>query len=76
MTSMPPAYLYTIDITGASERWPTFTVWAMIAQILGSWTHRMRSRRALTQLEPRFLSDVGLTADDVRREIAKPFWTE
>ncbi|MGP3698764.1 DUF1127 domain-containing protein [Rhodobacter sp. NSM] len=33
-----------------------------------------RQRRALAQLDPHLLSDVGLTADEARAEAARPLW--
>jgi len=38
------------------------------------WLARRRERRALTELEPHLLRDIGLTPDDVRAEIDQPFW--
>jgi uncharacterized protein YjiS (DUF1127 family) len=35
---------------------------------------RHRQRRALAQLDPRLLRDVGLTSEQARLESAKPFW--
>ena len=35
-------------------------------------THR--SRRALARLDARLLRDVGLTQDDARCEVQRPFW--
>ena len=38
------------------------------------WLRRHSTRRALAALNDDELRDIGLTRDDVRREIAKPFW--
>lgn len=38
------------------------------------WQARSRQRKHLASLDDRMLKDIGLTADDVRRECAKPFW--
>lgn len=37
-------------------------------------TARRRDRQRLSHLDAHLLRDIGLDAQDVRREIAKPFW--
>ena len=44
-----------------------------IVGLLG-WADRARQRRALLALDGRALRDLGLSAADVSREAAKPFW--
>lgn len=44
------------------------------ARLLHEWSARSRQRRTLASLNDTALRDIGLTRDDVRREIAKPFW--
>jgi uncharacterized protein YjiS (DUF1127 family) len=39
-----------------------------------SWVVRSRQRRALAELDKRFLDDIGVSPDEARREAAKPFW--
>ena len=41
--------------------------------VAGVWQRR-RQRKALALLDGRLLRDVGLTRDDVRHELKKPFW--
>lgn len=44
---------------------------------LGRWAlmaHRWHSRRALLELTPEQLRDVGLTLEQAREEGYKPFW--
>ena len=41
---------------------------------LDCWHQRSRQRTALAALDDRLLEDVGLSPDDVAREIRKPFW--
>lgn len=44
---------------------------------LGRWAlmaHRWHSRRALLELTPEQLRDVGLTPEQAREEGFKPFW--
>ena len=33
-----------------------------------------RQRQALAELDDRMLGDIGLTRDEVRAEVTKPFW--
>ena len=41
---------------------------------LCNWHARSCQRRQLSELEPRMLRDIGVTDQDVRREVRKPFW--
>jgi len=41
---------------------------------LRRWYARTRQRQALTELDDRLLRDCGITPEQVRREISKPFW--
>ncbi len=38
------------------------------------WANRSRQRKQLAYLDARLLADVGITAEQVRVEVAKPFW--
>ncbi len=38
------------------------------------WKARSHQRRQLALLDSRMLEDIGLTTNDVRSELAKPFW--
>lgn len=38
------------------------------------WTSRSRQRKQLSRLDARMLMDIGITAEQVKAEIAKPFW--
>ncbi len=42
--------------------------------LVARWIRRRRQRRHLATLEDRLLQDIGITAEQARREIAKPFW--
>jgi uncharacterized protein YjiS (DUF1127 family) len=44
------------------------------AHALRIWRDRIRQREALKALDDRLLDDVGLTREQARLEIAKPFW--
>ena len=52
---------------------PRFTL-HRAALLLARWYNRHLQRRDLALLDTRMLRDLGLDADDVRRECAKPFW--
>lgn len=43
-------------------------------QTLALWWRRYLTRRALRELDPRLLRDIGLTPEQQRREIAKMFF--
>ena len=44
------------------------------AGLLFMWLRRLRERHELANLDDAQLRDVGLNAEKVRRESAKPFW--
>lgn len=41
---------------------------------IAAYTTRRATRRALARLDAHMLRDIGLDPQDVRRELAKPFW--
>lgn len=41
---------------------------------LNIWMQRSRQRKQLAQLDQHLLDDIGLSAEMVAKEIAKPFW--
>jgi uncharacterized protein YjiS (DUF1127 family) len=43
---------------------------------IDAWQERTRMRRGLAMMDDRLLRDIGLTRDDVRLELRKPFWRE
>lgn len=43
-------------------------------RLLNRWISRHRQRRQLAQLEPHLLSDIGLSREQVQKEVARPFW--
>jgi uncharacterized protein YjiS (DUF1127 family) len=48
-----------------------------LAHMVGRWRSRNRWRNDLAELlqtDPRLIADIGLEPNQVRREIAKPFW--
>lgn len=45
-----------------------------LRRLLALWRQRARQRRALAELPPERLADLGLTAAQARTEAAKPFW--
>ncbi|MEM9096950.1 MAG: DUF1127 domain-containing protein [Pseudomonadota bacterium] len=38
------------------------------------WAERSRARRALSEMDQRRLSDIGITRREALREARKPFW--
>ena len=38
------------------------------------WRNRSRQRKQLARLDAHLLADIGLSAEQVKAEIAKPFW--
>lgn len=42
--------------------------------IMNVWIKRQQQRKQLAQLEQHLLKDVGLTDEQVQREVSKPFW--
>ncbi|MCK9817943.1 DUF1127 domain-containing protein [Pseudomonas sp. MAFF 302046] len=69
--------LHSQDLVEGQER-------AMAARLsgcapigLGRWAlywHRLHSRKALLELTPEQLRDIGLSREQARREGLKPFW--
>ena len=45
-----------------------------LIQILKLWRERSRQRKALTQLSPYLLKDIGISRSDAINEVQKPFW--
>ncbi|MEM9592474.1 MAG: DUF1127 domain-containing protein [Pseudomonadota bacterium] len=42
--------------------------------LIEAWWRIARQRRALARLDDRMLRDVGLTREQVDREVMRPFW--
>ena len=47
---------------------------SMLISQLQTWRERSRQRKALTQLSPYLLKDIGLSRSDMINEAQKPFW--
>jgi uncharacterized protein YjiS (DUF1127 family) len=45
-----------------------------LAHLVLVWEMRRTTRKALQQLEPHLLRDIGLTSDQAAREAGKPAW--
>jgi uncharacterized protein YjiS (DUF1127 family) len=45
-----------------------------VAVLVTKWSARKRSRRALSELSPDQLRDIGVTAKDAHVEASLPFW--
>ncbi|WP_136443559.1 DUF1127 domain-containing protein [Pacificoceanicola onchidii] len=44
------------------------------AVVTAKWAQRRRTRKALSQLDPHLLNDVGLNRMSAHREASKMFW--
>jgi uncharacterized protein YjiS (DUF1127 family) len=53
---------------------PRLALLLRYARLAARWMARRRQRRALAELDAHLLRDVGLTAEQARREAAKWFW--
>lgn len=42
--------------------------------LLARWHDRYIQRLALAELDDRLLADIGISAEEARRECAQPFW--
>jgi uncharacterized protein YjiS (DUF1127 family) len=74
---MAQATRATLDTIGILSQpgTPVLAVLALgFAVRLATWATRRRTRRALAQLEPWQLRDVGLTPAQASREAARVFW--
>ena len=47
---------------------------ARVSVLAGAWLQRLRSRRALAELDERLLRDIGLSPSEAVAECAMPFW--
>ena len=47
---------------------------ARAARTVALWDQRHRQRRALRELTPALLADIGITEEQAMQEAAKPFW--
>ncbi|MCI4603873.1 MULTISPECIES: DUF1127 domain-containing protein [Pseudomonas] len=47
-----------------------------MARALGRWGRKAHERRQLAQLDPRELSDAGISWGDRTAELSKPFWRD
>jgi len=45
-----------------------------VANVLAVWENRARERKALAEMPPNLLKDIGITLIDAQRETEKPFW--
>jgi uncharacterized protein YjiS (DUF1127 family) len=79
--------MHTISLNPLPDRSRTFpgpsrtdyqrgiTLWVSKAwRLLIIWQQRYADRQAMAVLEPHRLMDIGLTREEVAREVAKPFW--
>lgn len=75
MTHAKPLNADTLYLCDQARALPFMaTVAIKFAVCVTKWSTRRRTRRALAQLEPWQLSDVGLTPEDVLKEAPRVFW--
>ncbi|MBU8539062.1 DUF1127 domain-containing protein [Falsiroseomonas tokyonensis] len=63
----------TVALTKSAAR-PGFRPWRAMVDWLAACLARHRSRQDLSELCPHLRRDLGLTAAEVAREVAKPCW--
>ena len=60
--------------TWSGTKWRALVDPRQVTRVVAQWHRRAVSRRDLVHLDDRLLADIGLTRDDVDREVKKPFW--
>ncbi|WP_172294920.1 DUF1127 domain-containing protein [Pseudoruegeria sp. HB172150] len=55
---------------------PVATAVIGFVALLVKWDERRRSRKALAELDHFMLFDIGITPEQARREISRPFWRD
>lgn len=58
----------------AKSSWSVGDLPRMLWNMLGQWYEREQQRHHLRDIEAHLLKDVGLSREEIRREIEKPFW--
>lgn len=58
----------------SGTKWRALVDPRQVTRVVTQWHGRAVSRRQLARLDARMLDDIGLSHDDVDREIRKPFW--
>jgi len=69
--------LHSQELVAGQERAASAAVSRSAPSGLGRWGlywHRLRTRKALLELTPEQLRDVGLSREEARQEGLKPFW--
>lgn len=49
-------------------------IFAKLTSAVSIWFARVDARIALAELSDRMILDIGMDPEEVKREIAKPFW--
>ena len=60
------------DTFTTADRWPAPRLG--VSGLIRVWFERQRDRRELERLDNLALLDIGVSRQDVQREIDKPFW--
>ena len=64
-------YLPTCEVP---QGFPAKIFMAKVMTKVKFWVSRSRQRKQLACLDARMLADIGITAEQAKLEIAKPFW--
>lgn len=80
-TRMNDSHAIGATANGASPAAPALSTLAALAimvsgtvEMVARWRERATQRRRLMKLDPRLLSDIGLSRADALSEAEKPFW--
>jgi uncharacterized protein YjiS (DUF1127 family) len=61
---------------GSKQKANNERFWAEVVRVLARWAVRASQRRALAELEPARLEDLGISLAEMREECRKWFWEE
>jgi uncharacterized protein YjiS (DUF1127 family) len=76
-SGLPQPFLPTLDKGGHAAAHPSPERPSLLSRFfvaLLQWQDRARQRQHLAALDPRMLRDMGMTPDDVSRELARFHW--
>lgn len=62
------------NATLAASPRTSFSLRGGVFQLLGLWSQRVRTRRALAALDHHGLADIGIDIEAAHAEATKPFW--
>lgn len=69
--------IWLVPRSAKSDRIAVFLdVLRRIPHLARVWSMRVELRQAMAMLSEHMLRDIGLTRNDINRELMKPFWRE